>query len=88
LGDSGVKDSARYVKLIEWSDKDGCFVGQGPGIIGPCCHGDDEISVYAELCLIVDQWIEIIQTQGKPLPPPTTGWGLAERILAEANGVN
>jgi hypothetical protein len=40
-----VKDSARYIKLVEWSDEDGSFVGQCPGIIGPCCHGDDEVTV-------------------------------------------
>jgi len=81
-----VKDSARYVKVIEWSDEDGCFVGQCPGIIGPCCHGDDETVVYAELCQIVDEWIEIIKAEGEQLPPPTVGRGLAERILAEMNG--
>ena len=80
-------DSARYVKVIEWSDKDGCFVGQCPGIIGPCCHGDDETAVYAELCQIVDEWIEIFKSDGRPLPPPTAGRGLTERILAEVNGV-
>jgi hypothetical protein len=31
--------SERYVKIVEWSDEDGAFVGQCPGIIGPCCHG-------------------------------------------------
>ena len=56
-----MKDSARYVKLVEWSDEDGCFVGQCPGIIGPCCHGDDEASVYAELCQIVEEWVETMK---------------------------
>ena len=28
-------DSARYVKIVEWSDEDQCFVGQCPGVIGP-----------------------------------------------------
>jgi predicted RNA binding protein YcfA (HicA-like mRNA interferase family)/predicted RNase H-like HicB family nuclease len=78
-----VKDSARYVKLIEWSEEDQSFVGQCPGVIGPCCHGDDETAVYAELCQIVDEWIEIFKKDGDPLPPPTAGLGLAERILTE-----
>lgn len=47
-------DSARYVKIVEWSDADGAFVGQCPGVIGPCCHGPDEAEVYRELCDIVD----------------------------------
>lgn len=61
--------SARYVKWMEWSEEDGCFVGQCPGIIGRCCHGDDEAVVYAELCTIAREWIELMQQDGKPLPP-------------------
>jgi predicted RNase H-like HicB family nuclease len=82
-----VTDSARYLKLVEWSNEDGCFVGQCPGIIGPCCHGDDEAEVYAELCQIVDEWIESLKSESQPLPPSTVGRGLAERILTEVNGV-
>ena len=59
-----MNDSARYVKLVEWSDEDQCFVGQCPGIIGPCCHGADEAQVYAELCQIVDEWIETLKRDG------------------------
>jgi predicted RNase H-like HicB family nuclease len=82
-----VKESARYVKVIEWSDEDGCFVGQCPGIIGPCCHGADETAVYADLCRIVDEWVEIMKSRGQPLPPPTAGQGVAEKILAGVKGV-
>ena len=46
-------DADRYVKLVEWSEEDGAFVGQCPGVIGPCCHGTDEVGVYRELCEIV-----------------------------------
>ena len=61
-----MRDSARYLKIVEWSDEDQCFVGQCPGIIGPCCHGDDEAQVYARLCRIVDEWIEIMRADGRP----------------------
>ena len=76
-----MKASARYVKVVEWSDEDQCFVGQCPGIIGPCCHGEDEVQVYTELCQIVEEWIALIQQEGQPLPPPTAGRQLAEKIL-------
>lgn len=75
-----MKESARYVKIVEWSDEDQCYVGQCPGIIGPCCHGDDEAAVYAELCRIVDEWIETMLHDGKSLPPATAGRNVAERI--------
>jgi predicted RNase H-like HicB family nuclease len=68
-----MKESARYIKIVEWSDEDESFVGQCPGIIGPCCHGDDETQVYMELCSIVDEWIDLMKQEGKPLPPPTAG---------------
>jgi len=76
-----MKESAHYVKIVEWSDEDQCFVGQCPGIIGPCCHGDDEVRVYGELCDIVDEWIDLLKKDGKPLPPPTAGKNMAEIIL-------
>ncbi len=73
-------ESARYIKIVEWSDEDQCFVGQCPGIVGPCCHGDNEAQVYAELCEIVDDWIEQLKQEGKPLPEPTAGKNLAEKF--------
>jgi predicted HicB family RNase H-like nuclease len=67
-----MKDRDRYLKIVEWSEEDGCYVGSVPGWIGKCCHGDDEAEVYRELCAIVDEWIEIYQKDGRPLPPPTS----------------
>jgi predicted RNase H-like HicB family nuclease len=75
-----MKESARYIKIVEWSDEDQSFVGQCPGIIGPCCHGDDETQVYIELCTIVDEWIALTKQDGKPLPSPTAGKNVAEKI--------
>ena len=75
-----MNESARYIKIVEWSDEDQFFVGQCPGVIGPCCHGDNEAEVYADLCGIVDEWIETMKQDGKPLPPPTAGIGAAHKI--------
>lgn len=74
-------ESARYVKIVEWSAEDGCFVGQCPGIIGPCCHGDDEVEVYGKLCQIVEEWLEVARNENRDLPPPTAGKHLAEKVL-------
>lgn len=79
-----MKESARYLKIVEWSEEDQCFVGQCPSIIGPCCHGDDEAQVYLELCQIVEEWIDIFKAEGKPLPPPTSGRNVADKILRAA----
>jgi len=73
----------RYVKIVEWSDEDGAFVGQCPGVIGPCCHGADEVEVYRELCVIVSEWLKLAEQEGTPLPPPTAGRGLSEKIAEQ-----
>ncbi len=63
----------RYLKLVEWSDADGCFVGSAPPIIGPCCHGQSESKVMAQLSVIVEEWIETMLADGHPLPDVTAG---------------
>ena len=67
------KDKDQYIKLVEWSEKDQCFIGSVPGFIGPCCHGKDEEKVFGELCQILDEWVEIHSSDGIPLPDPTAG---------------
>lgn len=63
-----MKIADQYIKLVEWSEEDQCYVGSSPGFIGPCCHGKDETKVYKQLCEIVDEWVEIHQSDGIPLP--------------------
>lgn len=77
-----MKESANYVKIVCWYEEDQCFVGYCPGVIGPCCHGDDEVKVYSELCRIVDEWLEILKKDGKPLPPPTANQEVELRVPA------
>ena len=66
-----MKERDRYLKIVEWSDEDQCYVGAVPGWIGKCCHGSDEMKVYKDLCQIVDEWIAIYKKDGRPLPSPT-----------------
>lgn len=63
--------NADYLKVVEWSEEDGCFVGSAPPIIGPACHGPDQAKVYAELCVIVEEWLAIMEKDGIPIPGPT-----------------
>ena len=43
-----MKDSARYAKLVEWSEEDNCYIGTAPGLMDGGCHGDDEMKVFEE----------------------------------------
>lgn len=75
-----MKDSARYAKIVEWSEEDQCYVGSAPGLIYGGCHGDDEKAVFDGLCRIVDEAIELYRKQGKPLPPATSGGDYANKL--------
>ncbi len=76
--------SNRYVKIVEWSEEDHCFVGSCPGLFFGGCHGDDEKAVFAELCTIVEETIGLYQQDGKPLPAPTSGKDYANKMLKVA----
>ena len=75
-----MKESARYVKIVEWSDEDQCYVGSAPGLIYCGCHGANEKQVFDELCRIVDEAIELYKRDGKPLPPATSGHDFATKM--------
>jgi predicted RNase H-like HicB family nuclease len=79
-----MKDSARYAKIVEWSEEDRCYVGSAPGLILGGCHGDDERQVFDELCQIVEEAIGLYREDGKALPPSTAGRNLASRLLGAA----
>lgn len=66
-----MRECARYA-MVEWSEEDGCFIGSAPDLMWGGCHGDDERGVFYELCLIVEETIELYRRQGWPLPPPSS----------------
>jgi hypothetical protein len=75
-----MKDSDRYVKIVEWSEEDNCYVGSAPGLILGGCHGLDEKEVFAELCDIVEEAITLYRKDGKTLPPATSGRDFANKM--------
>lgn len=70
-----------YIKVVEWSEEDGGFIGSAPPIIGPCCHGKDDAEVYRKLSKIVDEWIDLYQKEGKQLPDPSAGKEYSGRFV-------
>jgi predicted RNase H-like HicB family nuclease len=79
-----MKESARYVKIVEWSDADQCYVGSCPGLFYGGCHGDNEQAVFKELCQIAEETIALYKTEGRPLPRPTSGKDYANKMPAVA----
>lgn len=64
---------SRYLKIVEWSDEDGCFIGSCPELFYGGCHGDDEREVFDHLCEIVKETVELYERDGKALPKPLSG---------------
>ena len=81
-----MKESARYFKVVEWSEEDRCYIGRAPGLVYGGCHGMDEKAVFEELCQIVEEVIELYHQDGEQLPPPTIGtmdfeWKVTSRYM-------
>jgi hypothetical protein len=55
-------------------------VGSAPGLIYSGYHGSDEKQVFARLCEIVDEAVELYRQNGKPLPPATSGRDFANKM--------
>jgi predicted RNase H-like HicB family nuclease len=68
-----MNDGAKYVKIIEWSEEDQCFIGSCPELFYGGCHGDNERHVFDELCQIIQETIKMYKQDGKTLPRPLSG---------------
>lgn len=64
------KEADLYKKIVYWSDEDNCFIGMCPELMFGGVHGDDALKVFVELNQAVDEVVEIIKEDGKPLPAP------------------
>ncbi len=69
--------SARYPRVIEWSEADGFYVGSAPPLVGQCCHGATEAKVAAQLSAIVEDLVEDVLDGKMPVPK-----GLAARTYS------
>lgn len=65
-----MSDADRYAKIVYWSEEDQCFIGSCPRLVLGGCHGDDPKKVFADLCEIVAEAIELYVKDGRPLPLP------------------
>lgn len=74
-------ETNRYVKIVEWSEDDHCFVGSCPGLFYGGCHGNDEKLVFAELCDLVEDTINQYIQDGKCLPAATANKDYANKML-------
>ncbi len=59
-----------YEKVVYWSEEDQTFIGTCPDLFYGGVHGDDPVEVFKELCEVVEEWVDIMFKDGKPLPEP------------------
>lgn len=64
------EQAARYAKFVEWSEEDKAFIGRCPELMLGGVHGNDEARVYAELCVAVEEMVELIHADGHEMPAP------------------
>jgi predicted HicB family RNase H-like nuclease len=76
-----MKQSDQYLKIVEWSDEDSCYVGTCPGLMYGGIHGKDEVKVYRELCQAVEEVIKLYKEDKKPFPPPTSKEGYSGKFV-------
>ncbi len=68
-----MKKRDQYLRVVEWSEEDQCYIGRVPGLALGGVHGKNEAKVYEKLAGLIDEWIEIHEEDGAPLPAATAG---------------
>lgn len=66
------KMSDNYLKIVEWSEEDQSYVGTAPGLIIGGVHGRSQKKVFDDLCDAVEEAIQILRKEGRPLLAATT----------------
>jgi hypothetical protein len=62
-----MNDADKYHKWVEWSAKDGVYIGHCPDLITGI-HGDDPVALYRELVEVVSDVIAQLKASGRRLP--------------------
>ncbi len=63
------KRSDAYLKVVEWSEEDQCYIGTSPGLMLGGVHGATEKKVYEKLCQVIDEWVDQSDDDNLQLPP-------------------
>lgn len=75
----GNKTALEYPLTVKWSEEDQAFIGSCPGIIGPCCHGQDPRSVLRQLVQIVNDWLADEESTESGVAP---SWAIEQETTA------
>lgn len=73
------KSALEYPLIVKWSEEDQAFIGSCPGIIGPCCHGQDRGHVLRQLVQIVNDWLADEEATESRVAP---SWAIEQETTA------
>lgn len=79
------KLSDHYLKVVEWSEEDRCYIGTAPGLMLGGVHGRNQEQVFQDLCEAVDEVLMLMKKEGKALPPPTANKKYSGKISLRIN---
>ena len=77
----GQPNARDYLKIVEWSDEDQCYVGSAPPLVGRCCHAETEAKVLKQLSIIVEEVFALRIADGLPLPLASAGKTYSGKFL-------
>lgn len=72
--------SDNYLKIVEWSEEDQCYIGTSPGLFIGGVHGKYEAKVFKDLCEAVEDTIRLLKKEGRPLPKATASKKFSGKI--------
>lgn len=60
----------RYEVIIYWSPEDAAFIAEVPELPGCAADGATYHDALANLEVIIREWVETAQAEGRPIPAP------------------
>jgi len=60
----------KYEVIIYWSEEDRAFIAEVPELPGCAADGETYQEALQNLEIIMQEWIETANAQGRPIPQP------------------
>jgi len=61
---------AKYEIIIFWSKEDNAFIAEVPELQGCMADGATYIEAIENIQVVIEEWIELAQSLGRPIPEP------------------
>lgn len=61
---------SKYEIILYWSEEDQAFVAEVPELPGCAADGPTRQEALAQAEIVIQEWIEVAQELGRPIPAP------------------